>query len=45
MRPVLEIGAAVIGVVAFLYLVFVVVAWGVVPWIIDKFRGWHAKLS
>lgn len=38
-RPVLDLGATIIGALVFLYLVLLVVAWGVVPWLVGKFRG------
>jgi hypothetical protein len=39
MLTILKVGASVLGLAVFLYLVFWVVAWGVVPWIWDKFTG------
>lgn len=38
MLTILKVGAAVFGIAVFLYLIFLVAAWGVVPWIWNSLK-------
>jgi len=41
MLTILKVGATVFGIAVFVYLIFLVVAWGLVPWIWRMFKGWR----
>jgi hypothetical protein len=39
MFTILKVGATVFGIAVFVYRIFLVVAWGVVPWLWDRLVG------